>query len=57
MVLQGGQNMNKSMYLGPFQDKVLFPGITEKCVFHADFGIKVPKCGVLPPPKQPFAPP
>jgi hypothetical protein len=24
MVLQGRQNMNKSMYLGPFQNKILF---------------------------------
>jgi hypothetical protein len=24
MVLQSRQNMNKSMYLGPFQNKILF---------------------------------
>jgi hypothetical protein len=23
------------------------PGITEKCVFHADFGLIIPKSGVL----------
>jgi hypothetical protein len=28
-----------------------------KRVFHADFDVELKKCGVLPPPRQPFAPP